>query len=525
LLAAACAALLLVRLPSLAQPAGADQALYAYVGQRILDGGQPYRDAWDQKPPGIHFAYALMWRLWPHESVVPAADLALAAITAVLLIPLGRAVTGSEAAGWTSALIFLLLGNPALARLGGVRVRSQAEVFIALFITAALVLVARVRPVAADRSDPSRFAALGAGLLLGLAVVFKYNAAVYAVPLAFGAFVLDAESRRPSAAWFRSLVVLAAGALVIPLGTVAHFAYHGAFDDFLRATVTYNVQYSGETYHGPLHAVSYLLTFPIGYARVDPLWLVGGAGCAVLLFLGAGKRALWLPVAWVAAACLSIAINGSRGLPQYFVQAGPGLALAAGCAAALAWQRVGRAVRIAAIVLIAIAVWRVGDFGRGGDYTSYDLAGVLGRVDRDTYLARYGRADSGDKYSALAVHQLADYLRAHSSDRDRVFVFGFSPWAYVGSDRVSASRFFWSRPVIVGFEASEPRYGVRGLLDDLQTSAPRIVVLQHRDWDPDGLNSDEFWRTQPSLVAWLNAHYVKTTDLHNFEIWTRQASS
>ena len=73
---------------------------------------------------------------------MPAADLVSQPSRRSLLIPLGRAVTGSEAAGWTSALIFLLLGNPALARLGGVRVRSQAEVFIALFITAALLLVA-----------------------------------------------------------------------------------------------------------------------------------------------------------------------------------------------------------------------------------------------------------------------------------------------------------------------------------------------------------------------------------------------
>ena len=35
LLALACA-LLLVRLPSLVQPMGADQGLYAYVGERIL---------------------------------------------------------------------------------------------------------------------------------------------------------------------------------------------------------------------------------------------------------------------------------------------------------------------------------------------------------------------------------------------------------------------------------------------------------------------------------------------------------
>jgi hypothetical protein len=51
-------ALVAVRVPSLAQPAGADQGLYAYVGQRILAGELPYRDAWDQKPPAIHYTYA-----------------------------------------------------------------------------------------------------------------------------------------------------------------------------------------------------------------------------------------------------------------------------------------------------------------------------------------------------------------------------------------------------------------------------------------------------------------------------------
>ena len=50
--------LVMVRLPSLVQPAGADQDLYAYVGQAITRGGLPYVDAWDQKPPAIHYTYA-----------------------------------------------------------------------------------------------------------------------------------------------------------------------------------------------------------------------------------------------------------------------------------------------------------------------------------------------------------------------------------------------------------------------------------------------------------------------------------
>ena len=52
--------LLIVRLPSLVQPMGADQGLYAYVGDRILAGELPYRHAWDQKPPAIHYTYAAL---------------------------------------------------------------------------------------------------------------------------------------------------------------------------------------------------------------------------------------------------------------------------------------------------------------------------------------------------------------------------------------------------------------------------------------------------------------------------------
>ena len=74
LLALACV-LLAVRLPSLVQPMGADQGLYAYAGERILTGGLPYRDAWDQKPPAVHLSYALMRAIVPRDAAVPRASL------------------------------------------------------------------------------------------------------------------------------------------------------------------------------------------------------------------------------------------------------------------------------------------------------------------------------------------------------------------------------------------------------------------------------------------------------------------
>ncbi len=44
-------------------PAGRDPAedagVFFYAAQRLLDGGAPYRDIWDHKPPGVYFVDAV----------------------------------------------------------------------------------------------------------------------------------------------------------------------------------------------------------------------------------------------------------------------------------------------------------------------------------------------------------------------------------------------------------------------------------------------------------------------------------
>src|SRR3982751_6634022 len=97
ILLALAGALLIVRLPSLVQPMGSDQGLYAYVGERILHGELAYRDAWDQKPPGIHYIYAALRAVSSRDVVVPAADLAAAASVAALLWLIGSRLCGSLA--------------------------------------------------------------------------------------------------------------------------------------------------------------------------------------------------------------------------------------------------------------------------------------------------------------------------------------------------------------------------------------------------------------------------------------------
>jgi hypothetical protein len=503
-------ALILLRVPSLTQPMGPDQGLYAYVGDRILAHDLAYRDAWDQKPPGVHYVYAGLRGLSHRDVVVPAADLVAAMLAAGFVWLLAWRL-GGPAAGALAAVFFLLLSDPSMDRYGGVRVRAQAETFIALAVAAAVAIA-----VVGKRAKGMRLFA--AGVLIGVAFTLKYNAGLYGIAVLAGVALMTELT-------LADVLLVAAGALVMPLVMLAVFWRGGALDDLYQATVVYNVRYSGETYASPLDMLRYLATFPISHARTNPLWFVGGLGCLALLAAGIRRRPFWIPVVWTAVACVSIAINGSRGLPQYFVQAAPALAVAGGLGAVAALGRAPVAARWVAALIVAYGCWRVGSepFPKKVAANVWmDAQYLAGRVDRRTHLARFGGTRSADKYSALDNIDIGWFLAQKTTPQDTVYVFGFSPGAYAYASRRSASRFFWSRPVILDFNHENPTYGIAGLRNDLEQNRPAYVILQQHDWSPDVQDSAPFFLSQPVLSEWLRASYHEVHPfVDGFAAWER----
>ncbi len=557
--------LLAVRLPSLVEPAGGDQSLYSYVGERILVGGVPYIDAWDQKPPAIHFIYASLWRVWPHESVVAGADLVAAAAIAWLLGLIGRRMFSDEV-GYGAAVVFLLLGNPSLQqRLSGVYVRGQCETFIALMVTAAIaILVAPARQASSGRSErrTSNGARLVfAGVFIGIAFWLKYNAAAYGLVVAVATMSWPALSERSESKGpagpvgpdgpvtlfesLRTLLLIGAGFLLIAAAFLGYFASHHALHDLWLATISYNLQYSGETYTGLMTGARSVIGYPFQLAlertQHDPIWFIGGLGslllAAVLVISVIRRRtdrAALIALAWMIACIASIMINGARNLPQYFIQANPALALAgaAGLAAAMGWiqsQRRGLtlALHTALVLAVAVAVWRVATFPKLVDNMRFDARYAIGGMSRETYLSHFAET----KYKAWPVAALAAHLKATTRPTDSVLVFGFnSGGVYVQAERRSASRFFWSRPVIIEFAADNDDYGSRGLLQDLQRDPPAAVALQRQDWgvpsadtgraiDP---NSADFFMNNVPLRTWLETNYVPDMTTPDFDVWRRK---
>jgi len=184
-----------------------------------------------------------------------------------------------------------------------------------------------------------------------------------------------------------------------------------------------------------------------------------------------------------------------------------------------------KAARWIIVLLVAIGVWKAGDdpFPKLARNVWHDTQYVLGRIDRRTHLAYYGGARDVDKYSALDNRDIGAFFAAKTAPGETVYVFGFSPGAYVYADRRSASRFFWSRPVILDFDGGDPGYGVAGLRADLERNRPAYVVLQHHDWSPDVQDSAPFFMAQPLLAGWLRAGYHQVPLIDGFDAWERNA--
>ncbi len=149
----------------------ADEAYLATQAQVLNSGGRLYVDTVDRKPPVVPYLYAAVFWVTGSDSLVPVRLLAMLAqvLTAVLLAAEARRRLRWRHAAVCAGVGYLLAATAfhptdALA--------ANFEVFMLPVMTAALLLGARDRPIAA-------------GATLGVATLTKQTAATALLPLAY----------------------------------------------------------------------------------------------------------------------------------------------------------------------------------------------------------------------------------------------------------------------------------------------------------------------------------------------------
>ena len=451
LIVIAVVAFALIRAPFLSLPLERDEGEYAYIAQRMLAGDVPYRDAFDQKPPGVFLAYGLAFALLGES--VERIHLFLwlwTATAAAALFALVRALAGGLAGGFALLVFAIASADP---QVQGHAANTENWMLLPLVFSAA----ACVRGW--QRGD--RLSWLACGGFAALACWFKQVAVTDACLLAVGVWG-DAIVGRPAPGARRALgrgALFALGAALVSAPVLIYFGANGALAPFFDAVFLHNVGYA--------RASSWaegLAHLRVGLARQLPsfwaVWALALAGWLVPGGAAPGVRhalAAWWLVSFAGAAI------GLHFRPHYFLQTVPALAALAGIGAA------GLAQRLASGGPTAQGL-RVGALAAG-------IALLPLAAHRGLLLAGSPVAISRQFYGLNPFPEslvIADHIAQNSRPEDRVLIVGSEPQILFYARRRSATRYIYFYPLTGDFPDARARQ--QAVIEEVRGARPLYVV-------------------------------------------------
>lgn len=450
------AATFALRLPALVRPYffSSDEAVYSALAVRMLHGFDPYAGAVDHKPVGLDLLYAAVYAITGPNHIA-AIHLLLVVVVWATAVQVGRIAALVEGGPAASIAAFLYVCASAAGMPRDVQ-PANAELLLNLPTAVAAWLVCRV--VARERADgrlgdASIGALTVAGMLTGVAALFKYQAGLVGAAWAVAVVWQSRGDRRT----VLQLAALSFGFFLVAAGLCAYFYVRGEWNAFAFWGWRYNF-----TYIAAMTGREKLTNLLVRTSIASAFWLPLVLLAAVAARLG---RVPVVVAAWFVSACAAISIGGRFFLYYYLVALPPlSLAAAIGAKALLEKRRTGALTAIAALGAMAIAA-------------STALAWTWQRIQ-----PQFQREHDAE----VAV---GNYVRAHSTPDERLFVWGNASQIYYFANRVMATRFAftnyhagkiwgsWSYAADAG-DTSQfvvPRAWSE-LLEDLDRTPPEFIV-------------------------------------------------
>ena len=398
-----------IRLPSLLHPRPIDsEAMYSVVANEIVDGGRPYIDAIERKPPLLFWTYAAIFKVagkfnWKALHIV--------ALVWTLCAMAGLYVIGRELFDRNTGLIAALFYG-VFQHWGPWKNQTfDGEMLMNLPIIWAWAIALRR---SSSRLRPELFPA---GALLGAAFLLKQPAAIAAVPI--GIYLL-LPSYRASRSLTPTNSIIQATTL-----TVGFFTALG-----LVTIVLWKQGIVREAFYWTIadHDVPYVfwqkgIVSTLGFLGAClPLVIGTIMACRDEGEIWAGRTAERTALFGLLAVSAIGAAAGARFYPHYYVQLIPPLALLAAPYFARLWSRTMQPSRW----LLRPAV----------TYAWLGLTVVAFSIEHWTGLA-----------PRRVPSEAGRYLSTHSSPDDRIFVWGQTPEIYLDAHRRPASRYITTFPL------------------------------------------------------------------------------
>ena len=398
-----------IRLPSLLHPRPIDsEAMYSVVANEIVDGGRPYADAVERKPPLLFWTYAAVFTIagkfnWKALHIV--------ALVWTLCSMAGLYVIGRDLFDRNTGLIAAFFYGVFQPWWTWKNLTFDAEMLMNLpIIWGWAIALGR----SSSRLRPELFAA---GALLGAAFLLKQPAAIAAVPL--GIYLL-LPSYRASRSLTRTNSITQAAIL-----TTGFFAALGVV-----TTVLWKQGILGDAFYWTIadHDVPHvfwqkgIVSTLIFLAACLPLVIGAILACQRENEIWAGRAPERMALLGLLAASAIGAAAGARFYPHYYVQLIPPLALLAAPYYARLWSRT-----------VQPPHWLLRP---GVTYAWLALTIIAFSIHHWTGLA-----------PRRAPSEAGQYLFTHSAPADRIFVWGQSSEVYLDAHRRPACRYITTFPL------------------------------------------------------------------------------
>lgn len=431
-----------------------DEGGYAYIAQQMLQGGVPYRDAFDQKPPGIYLFYYIAFVTMGQS--VEAVHLLMhlwMLLGAFLLYRLVSRLSGVPA-GLMAALIFVVI----TAEKGVLGSTANSEMFMLTPIIGSLLCIMPRAGV------PGIARLVGAGALAASAIWIKQVALTNALFLCVWIVISDLRAWNKRGLLVNPLCLLI-GAVAASIPVFLYFIATGTLHEFLDCVFIYNFNYATSELNTPMLLLQRFWASMSDILIGDwPFWLAAMLAVFVLQIQRQWKLlAFYLGLLVCSAAGVSI---GGYFRPHYFMQITPAVAAIAGVGLANLASG-ANAIRIALLRITAIAVGML-----------LILAvpvranwGVLFAPNVNVALVRiYGWNQF------IFAQEMAASLREGSAPDETILVAGTEPEIAFYAQRKNATRFIYWDPLA----AKYPKIldSQRQAIEEIRQNKPRYIIDQ-----------------------------------------------
>lgn len=455
-------------LSSLWYPFGWDQGIIAWVGATILDGGMPYRDAFDLKGPAAYYVFALAQWVFGHNLWgIRVLDLVGLAASGWLIAAVVRRYTDRRTASWAAALFALWFAGLTFWH------TAQPDGF------AAMLLCLGVLPLLLeDRGDDGGALRAGlaraawSGVAIGVTVAIKpHYAAFLAVPALYYATALR---RTPTRAIGR-IAAAGLGSVATIVAVAAWFAYRGALDELVEVHLLYNAQaYSsgatlavGQRLRGLFEYVLtgevFVVLLPavllgvVRLARRDRVATATLGAWAALALAGVVLQNKFFDYQWIPI-FPPLVIFGVIGLRSALASVAP----TPGVPDARGSISVGLGHALFLVVLVHASIQPAFEVANWASY-------VVGLRDKEAYYDTFGVPG--------ADLRMVEHIEANSEPEDRLIVLGWNLEILYMTDLPTVSRLAFSLPVWMG-EGTALREEYREeLMRDLRATPPELIVV------------------------------------------------